>query len=423
MAQAVTVAGLQGIMKDSWTSQRILKQFYNKNPLIKMIPDAVGATVIGLQAQVPIHSAHTSGYTSVAPAGGSLNPATAAAVAQATYTMVYHYMQVGLEMAVLNQTNTNVQSIIAGKDLEMKDAVDFMSRQVSRQLARKGDSILAETGTSGGASTTLPLRPPTDGANGHGQPAIVRGHIQPGMLVDVGTTADTDALATGATVTAVNKSTTAPTITLSAAVDATSGTHFVYVANPNSATAPNPELNGVENIVGSGIFGGINPATAGNEYWQAAKIDTTTTSFSLPLGLAIQEEVFQNDGSYDAVVLTGAHQMSNFYLELQNQVRFPSEKKMGAGGVGGLVGLDWNGTGVNVLPDMYPQNWVHLRLEDLCLIKGSIDKPTWVSDIEGAGGDVRWVQGTTGFGNAVVWPFQIGAVRRNRMGGAFGMTT
>ena len=422
MAQAVTVAGLQGIMKDAWTSQRILKQFYNKNPLIKLIPDAVGATVIGLQAQVPIHSSHTSGYTSVAPAGGSLNPATNAGVAQATYTMVYHYMQVGLEMAVLNQTNTSTQSIIAGKDLEMKDAVDFMSRQVSRQIARKGDSILAECGT-GGASTTVVLRPPTDGQNGHGQPAIVRGHIQPGMLVDIGTTADTDALATGATVTAVNKSATAPTITTTASVTTTSGTHFVYVANPNSATAPNPELNGVENIIGDGIFGGINPATAGNEYWQAAKIDTTTTSFSLPLGLAIQEEVFQNDGSYDAVVLTGAHQMANFYLELQNQVRYPSEKKMGAGGVGGLVGLDWNGTGVNVLPDMYPQNWVHLRLEDLCVIKGSIDKPTWVSDIEGAGGDVRWVQGTTGFGNAVVWPFQIGATRRNRMGGAFGMTT
>jgi hypothetical protein len=423
MAQAVTVAGLQGIMKDAWTSQRIEKQFYNLNPLIKMIPDAVGATVIGLQAQVPIQSSHTSGYTSVAPAGGSLNPATAAGTAQATFTMVYHDMQVGLEMAVLNQTNTSAQSIIAGKDLEMKDAVDFMSRQVSRQLARKGDSILAEAGTSGGASTTLPLRPPTDGANGHGQGAIIRGHIQPGMLVDIGTTADTDALATGATITAVDDSATAPTITTTASVDATSGTHFVYVANPNSATAPNPELNGVENIVGTGIFGGINPATAGNEYWKAARIDTTTTSFSLPLGLALQEAVFQKDGTYDAKVLTGAHQMSNFYLELQNQVRFASEQEMGAGGVGGLVGLKWGGTGVNVLPDMYNSDWVHLRIEDLCKIKGSIDKPTWISDIEGAGGDVRWVQGTTGFGNCVVWPFQIGAVRRNRMAGAFGMTT
>jgi hypothetical protein len=423
MAQATTVAGLQGVMKDAWTGTRVLKQFYNQYPLLKMIPDAVGATVIGLQAQVPLQTGQPTGYTSVAPAGGALNPAVATPVAQATYTMVYHYLQVGLEMAVLNQTNTSVQAIIAGKDLEMKGAVDGLSKQASRQLARNGDSILAECATSGGASTTLPLRPPSDGINGHGQPAIVRGHIQPGMLVDVGTTADTDALATGATITAVNKSATAPTITLSAAVDATSGTHFVYVANPNSATAPNPELNGIENIIGSGTFGGINPATAGNEYWQAAVIDSTTTTFSLPMALAIGEAVFQNTGTYDAKVFTSAHQMANMYLELQNQVRFPSEKAMGAGGVGGLVGLDWNGTGVNVIPDIYPNVWAHLRLEDLCVIKGSIDKPTWVSDIEGAGGDVRWVQGTTGFGNAICWPWQLGATSRRGMGIANNLKT
>lgn len=144
-------------------------------------------------------------------------------------------------------------------------------------------------------------------------------------------------------------------------------------------------------------------------------MDTSTTSFSLPFALALQEAVFQKDGSYEAKVFTSAHQMSNFYLELQNQVRFPAEKGMGAGGVGGLIGLDWNGTGVNVLPDVYDNVWAHLRIEDLVMVRGSIDKPTWVSDLEGAGGDVRWVQGTTGFGNAVVWPFQIGAQRRNRM--------
>jgi hypothetical protein len=422
MAQAVTIAGLAPIIKDAWTADRIQKQFYNMNPVVKMIRDAPGVTVIGLQAQVPIQSGHTTGYTSVAPAGGALNPAGAATTAQATFTMVYHWMQVGLEMAVLNQTNSSTQAIMAGKDLEMKDSVDWMSRQASRQLVRNGDSILAECATSGGA-VIVPLRPPTDGVNGHGHPAIVRGHIQEGMLVDIGTTADTDALVTGATISAIDDTITAPTITIGTSITTTSGTHFVYVANPNSATLPNPESSGLEQIVGTTTFGGINPATAGNRYWKAAKVDTATTSFSLPMALALQEAVFQNDGTYDAKVLTSARQMSNFYLELQNQVRFPSEKSMGAGGVGGLVGLDWNGTGVNVLPDVYPSDWFHLRIEDLVMVRGSIKEPTWVSDIEGAGGDLRWVQGTTGFGNAVVWPWQIGAQRRNRMAAATGLTT
>jgi hypothetical protein len=422
MAQAVTIAGLQSIIKDAWTADRIQVQFYNQNPLIRMIRDAAGVTVIGLQAQVPIHSQHTSGYTSVAAAGGALNPATSAVTAQASFTMVYHWMQIGLEIAVLNQTGSSAQSIIAGKDLEMKDAVDFMSRQVSRQIARNGDSILAECAT-GGASATISLRPATDGINGHGSGAIVRGHIQPGMVIDVGTTADTDALLTGGTITAVDETPTAPTITTATSISTTSGTHFVYVANPNSATAANPEVNGLENIVGTTTFGGINPATAGNEYWKAAKVDTTSATFSLPVALDLQRAVFQKSGSYDAKVFTSAKQMQNFYLELQNQVRFPAERNMGAGGVGGLVGLDWNGTGVNVIPDIYDNSWFHVLIEDLVMVRGSITKPTWASDLEGAGGDVRWVQGTTGFVNGVVWPFQLGAQRRNRMAAATGFTS
>lgn len=421
MAQPTTVAGLQSVMKDAWTSDRIVKQFYNRNPLIKMIRDAIGVTIIGLQAQVPIHASHTAGYTIASAAGGDLNDPTSAGTAQATFTMTYHYMQVGLELAVLNQTNTSAQSIIAGKDLEMKDAVDFMSRMVSQQLARDGTGKLAECAT-GGASTTVSLRPPTAGQNGHGHGAIVRGHLQPGMKVDIGSAADTDSVVTGTTITAVDDTITAPTITIGSSVSTTSGTDFVWLANPNSATAASPVLNGVENIVGTTTFGGINPATAGNEYWKAAKVDTTNTTFSLPLALDLQRHVFQKDGSYDAKVLTSALQMQNFYMELQNQVHFAGDgPAMGAGDVGGLVGLNWNGTGVNVLPDMYDSDWVHLRLEDLVMIRGSIKEPTWVSELEGAGGDVRWVQGTTGFRNAVVWPFQIGAQRRNRMAGAFNL--
>jgi hypothetical protein len=56
------------------------------------------------------------------------------------------------------------------------------------------------------------------------------------------------------------------------------------------------------------------------------------------------------------------------------------------------------------------------------LVQGAIKKPTWVSDLEGAGGDIRWVQNTTGFQNAVVWPLQIGAQRRNRFAAAKSLT-
>lgn len=417
---AQTIASMASVIKDMWTSDRIQKQFYNKNPLLEKLQAAAGTKVdgMGLQAQVPIHAQRAAGYTSVAAAGGSLNPATNQTTAQATFTMVYHWFQIALETAVLNQTEGSARSIIAGKDLEMKGAVDDVSKQISRQFARNGDSILAEC-ASGGASTTVSLLPAASG--GHGYDAIVRGHIYVGMPVDIGTTADTDALVTGTTITAISESPTAPTITIGSSITTVAGTHFVYWANPNSTTAANPEVNGLENIVGTGSFGGINPASAGSEYWQSY-VDTTTTSFSLDMALALQLRVFQKDGSYDSQVFTSAKQMANFYSILQNQVRFNGEMGMGAGNVGGLVGLNWNGIGVNVLPDIYDADWFHVMLEDIVLVQGAIKKPTWVSDLEGAGGDIRWVQNTTGFQNAVVWPLQIGAQRRNRMAAAKSLT-
>ncbi len=417
---AQTIASLASVMKDMWTSERIQKQFYNKNPLLAIILDAAGTKVdgMGLQAQVPIHAQRAAGYTSVSAAGGNLNTATNQGVAQATYTMVYHWFQVALETAVLNQTDGNQRSIVAGKDLEMKGAIDDVSKQISRQIARNGDSILAECAT-GGASTTVLLVPPSLG--GHGYDAIVRGHLYPGMPVDIGTTADSDSLATGSVITAVSESATTPSITIGASISTTSGTHFVSWANPNSATAVSPEINGLENIIGTATFGGLNPATAGNEYWQSY-VDTTTTSFSLDMALNLQLRIFQKGGDYDSKVATSARNMATFYSVLQNQVRFTGEMGMGAGKVGGLVGLDWNGVGVNVIPDVYDQDWFHFQPEDLVMVRGAIKEPTWVSDLEGAGGDIRWVQNTTGFQNAVVWPFNLGAQRRNRMAAAKSLT-
>lgn len=411
-----TIATLASVMKDMWTSERIQKQFYDENPLLAMLKEAAGTKVdgMGLQAQVPIHAQRAAGYTSVSAAGGSLNPATNQGVAQATYTMVYHWFQVAMETAVLNQTEGTVRSIIAGKDLEMKGAVADVSKQVSRQFARNGDSILAEA-ASGGPSTTIALLPPS--AGGHGYDALVRGHLYVGMPVDVGTTADTDLLATGSVITAISESPTAPSITISNSVTTVAGTHFIYWANPNSTTLANPEVNGLENMVGTGTLGGINPATPGSEYWQSY-VDNVTTSFSIDMALALQLRIFQKGGNYSSKVATSAKQMAAFYSLLQNQVRFAGDMKMGAGGVGGLVGLDWNGVGVSVIPDIYDMDWFHFQPEDMVMIRGAIKEPTWVSDLEGAGGDIRWVQNTTGFQNAVVWPFNIGVQRRNRMAAA-----
>ncbi len=405
-----TVANLSAVMKEVYTSSTIKKQFYDENPVLEKIK-AVEGTVIGRQATVGIHNRTNGGYTSVGPAGGSLNPAGQQGITTATYTLIYHWMQIQLETGVLNQSTGGNTSQVDALSFEMDGSIQDMSRQISRQLVSDGSGFIAQCATTTAANVVV-LQPTASG--GKGPNAIVREHLRVGLLVDIGTLADSDAVATGVTITDVDE--VAGTITVSGSTVTTSTSHYISIANPNSTTAPDPELNGLRNIAGSNtaVLGGIDPTAAGNKFWKPAAVDSTTTVWDIAFASALQRKVFQKTGKYGGTVLTSPKQAENMYLTLQNQVRFNGEMGMGAGNVGGLVGLSWNGNGINVMPDIYDSDWFQISLDDLIRVCGKYKDPTWVSDIEGGGsGSLRWQQGTTSFTDAVVWPFQLGAERRN----------
>jgi NAD(P)-dependent dehydrogenase (short-subunit alcohol dehydrogenase family) len=328
-------------------------------------------------------------------------------------------MPIGLELSALNQASgSQLQALIGSKDLEIEGAMSEIGKQAVRQLVTNGDSVIAAC-ASGGASTTVSLVASPSGSS-YGFDAIQRGWLHKDLVVDIGTLADTDALATAAPITAFSEVAATPTITTATSVTTVAGTHFVFIANPNSATAANPETNGLRNIVNtSGALGGLNPSTAGQEFWSAAARDTTTTVFSLDLALSLQRSVMQKSGKNFTDVWTGLKQQSNFYSLLQNQVRFQGEMKMGAGDVGGV---QWNNMKVDAYNDVLDSDWWCLTLSDFQFIHGAIDKPTWASDLEGSGGRTRWVQNSTQFVDALFFPFQIGVQRRNTQAGATALT-
>ena len=416
---AQTATGLLDVLREGWTSDRIQQQYESDNgPLARI--EKVKGTMIGKQAQVPIHkNRNLAGYTTVGAGGGSLNAAGSQAVDQASYTLVYHWLQIELDASALIQASgAQAQSVIAAKDLEIEGGVENVRHQCVRQLMTNGDGIVAQCAT-GGASTTVSLTASPSGT-AYGYDALVRGWLGVGSVVDIGTTSDTDSLVTASPVSAIADSASAPTITIGTSISTTAGTHFVYIANPNSATAANPEINGLRNTVNtSGAYGGLNPATASEEFWAAAARDTTTTVFSLDLALNLQRQVMQRSGKPQTDVWTGLKQQANFYSLLQNQVRFAGETEMQAGSVGRLK---WNGMTVDAFPDILDSDWFCLTLADFCRITGGTDGPKWASEIEGAGGQTRWAQGTTSFKDAVVYPVQIGVQRRNTHAGATALT-
>ena len=410
---------ISGALKQAWTDEELQKQFEDKNSPLSAL-ETVRGTMIGSQAQVAILPGRAGSYTSVGAAGGALNPATGQPVGQAVYTMPYSWFQIELETSALIQTGSNAQAVVSAKDMEIQGAVENTRHQISRQIVTNGDGIVAAVGT-GSAGTTIPLVAKAAEGALYGYSALRRGWLPSGTLtgqyVDIGTTADTDALTTDLTqIVSYVASPTAPTITLSATTTgaSTSGTHFVYIRNPNSTTAANPEINGLRQIYGTGTFGGINPASAGNEFWQAALRDTTTTTFSLDMALSGQAAILQNGGSVDNLeIWTGVRQQQNFYALLQQKVQFPGEMNMQAGDV---TKPKWNGIGLRVFPDILDSDWFMLNRSDLIKVVGNIDKPTWASDIAGHNdgkSGMPWRQGFSSFVDAVVYPVNIGARRRN----------
>jgi hypothetical protein len=407
-----TAVSLAQVEKEVWTSDRLQKQFESRNAALGKI-EAVQGVMIGRQAQTPVFPGRSGAFTSVGAGGGNLNPAQQQPVAQALWTLVYNWFQISLDTSAIAQASgQSAQSIVGAKDLEIEGAVENTRHQMSRMVVTNGDSIVAAFDTNASGNTLKLINAATEGAT-YGYSALVRGWLFSNMPVDIGTTADTDVLATEAVINAVDWSNpAAPTITIGgAAVATTAGTHFAFIPNPNSTTAANPELNGLRQIVsGSGALGGLNPATAGQDYWRAAFRDTTTTTFSLDLPLNLQRYVLQNSNEPGTSVWTGYKQQANFYACLRNMIAFGGDQNLSSGHVNGPT---WNGMTVDAFADMLDTDWFQLTLPDLVRVKSAIDKPTWASDLEGAGGSTRWVQGTTRFVDGVVYPMQLGCQRRN----------
>jgi hypothetical protein len=153
----------------------------------------------------------------------------------------------------------------------------------------------------------------------------------------------------------------------------------------------------------------LNPATAGQEFWAAAKRDTSTTVLSLDLILNLNTRVLQKTGKAFTDTVTGYKQQGNFYSLLQNQVRFPGDMKLGAGNFGGVT---WGNTKVDAYAAVLDTDWFCLTMEDFRRITGDITQPTWYSKLAGIEQGQIPTLGTTALGDQLVFSYQVGVARR-----------
>jgi len=396
---AADYTAYSSILKEVWTSKRLEEQLYQDNPFLDQVEKRKPAVSIGDTAQTPLHLGRSGGYSVMPRGGGALNAADEQKVNAASWTWTHHYFQIQIESSTIDETSNNNLAAAEVVETEVSGAIDDMRKQLTRQFVG-GDqtALISACGTTSG-STEIELNAED------GYDALVRGWLGVGSIVDIGTTAVETDIINNESVTAVEISSTTPSITV-ASSSTTDSSDYVSIADARSGTT-SYESNGLLNIVDTGdTLGGITVASEPN--WVAAREDSTAQDLSLNAIAQQQEAVFQKTGKTPDWCLTSPKQQRLFYLLVQPQVRFEGDLKLGAGSVGGV---QWNGMKIDAQPDVKDRHWFTLTKKNLFTIR--TEGPAWMPEKYGNKGILDWNQGNTSMVSAAVYRTQLCTDRRN----------
>lgn len=266
------------------TISNVLKNFYlgpvrdqlNSKVLALQLLQVETENLEGLQAVLPLHTSRSAG---VGARGELVTLPTAGnqVYAQAVYDLKYHYGRVQVSGQAIAKSASDAGSFLRAMKAELDYIKDDIAMDFARQVYGDGSGQVAQCGASG-PSTTVTLA--------SAEP-IKKGFLYIGMLVDVGVAATPNSLASASPISAVNSTT--PSITIGTSVTVTAA-NFVFRAGNVAAGPVVYEMDaGLQKILATSAnsLGGINAASAGNEYWDNLRDATggaiTLTGATSPL--------------------------------------------------------------------------------------------------------------------------------------------
>lgn len=387
-------------LDQTWTDKRIADQLYNENPVLSRIR-RLNKTAVGDYARTTIHTERNWGFSVTPNNGGSLNAAGQQGVLQAKWYYTHQHVQVKIQGSAIDETSGDALALASVVDTEVNGAVADLDRQLTRQLFGSGDGKVAQLAANTSV-TTLTLTD-TD--------AIPRGWLGVGSYISIGTLAAPTTIAGPVSVTAVDE--TNNTITISGSAVTTTTSHFVFFYGSVAASSVSYEMNGLDNIVGTGTLGTLT--TSDSASWQSS-VDSTSQALTLSLMYQRNQKVSQKTGKPATYVVTGLKQQRKAYELAQAQVRFMREDKLP---VGSVDAVNINGVNIYGVPDAKDAKMHFLTIEDLRLITNG--DPYWQNKITG-GEKLVWVQGEDSYAGKITTRIQLGAVRRNSHSSLTGLT-
>jgi hypothetical protein len=386
-------------MKETWLADSIENSVFVGSPLLDQFAKITPTGEQGDKVLVAVRTGLSGGFSAVPRDGSSeLNEGTNVVTKQATYNYSHNWFDVIIESAVIDESASSALAVARAVDTERQGAVDGIKRQLQRGLFSDGSGIICSLADSEGAKNTLTVS--GDGAN-----ALKRGHLYPGLKIDIGTKAAEDTKGEGREITAVSVAN--GTITVSgAAIDTEeAGKFFVSIANARNGEE-SFEIDGLLAMLSDTVeYGDIDPEEVPT--W-SAYVDDTAQDVSTALVYELEDEVFQSSGEETDWCIGSAKQIRILSEQLQAQVRFNAGDAYNTGKRNGLTTPQ--GTPIERHFDCPDRALFMLRKKDLGSVR-SKQGPQWASPEM-----IRHQEGTTRFRGDLFWRINTALLRRNTHG-------
>lgn len=322
-----TLSTLSSLLKDYYLPP-VVDQLNNEVLLLQRL-EARDQELFGNRAVVPLHTSRSGGIGARAESAALPDPGNQA-YATANYDLKYLYGRVRVTGPSMAKTASEAGAFLQALKSELDGIRADLRKDVARQVYADGTGIIATVGATANSTTvTLSSAEP-----------LVKGQLYPGMVVDIGTVADVDAVNAAQTILSVDA--TGPTIVFAGMQNVTVSTHFIFRAGSTGNASAYYEIDhGLQKLVAntptSGTVGTINRATAGNEYWRNL---STNVNGALSLDGMMQgfNRVRIAGGDVSSLITSFGVQRAYFNL-LQSQVRYVNPTTI----KGGFQSLDFNG--------------------------------------------------------------------------------
>jgi hypothetical protein len=386
---------LSGVLKDLYSGP-VVEQLNNEVLLTQRL-DRDSSNFVGNQVVFSVHKQRSSGVFARGENVAFANPG-AQLYAKPVYDVKALYGRVRITGLGRVKTASDAGAFLKVLEGEVNGIKNDLKMDLARQLY--GDGTARICSGSAAASTTITLKDLT-GATTISEP-LRKGEIYIGMRLDIGTLANPTVQAAGIDVTDVNVANS--TITVSAAVTVTSGTHFLFREGNAAASSTSYEISGLKQVLptAAGTFGGIDASAAGNSWWDNQRINANGALTLDQLTQAFNT-VMVAGGDVSAMIASPGIQRALFNL-LQSQVRYVEPLTLS----GGFKALEYMGQPF-IADRQAPFGTVFFLDEDFLKIVDAGDWD-WLNE---DGNLLKWVVGFDAWEAVLARYMNLAATRRN----------